>query len=118
MASRWRRPLLLASACWGAFVVVLAAAYWLPAARWGDGWAVEGFLNLHRPWLKNIAVHVAHLANPLPFALLTVLLASIALVRGRARRAGSLAPAGGRWRRGLRARRLGVGDAPRLALPE
>src|SRR5258708_34792764 len=70
MASGWRRPLLLAGGCWGAFVVVLVAAYWRPVARWGHGWAVEGFLNLHRPWLKNIAVHVAHMANPLPFALL------------------------------------------------
>jgi membrane-associated phospholipid phosphatase len=48
---------------------------------------VEGFLNLHRPWLKNLAAHVAHLANPLPFALLTVLLATIALIRGRPRHA-------------------------------
>jgi len=87
MVSGWRRPLLLAGACWGAFVVVLVAAYWLPVARWGDGWAVEGFLNLHRPGLKNVASHVAHLANPLPFVLLTVLLASIALVRGRPRHA-------------------------------
>jgi membrane-associated phospholipid phosphatase len=87
MASGWRRPLLLAGACWGAFVVVLAAAYWLPVARWGDAWAVEGFLNLHRPWLKDVASHIAHLANPVPFALATVGLATIALVRGRPRHA-------------------------------
>jgi membrane-associated phospholipid phosphatase len=48
---------------------------------------VEGLLNLHRPWLTNIATHVAHLANPLPFALLTVLLAAVALARGRPRHA-------------------------------
>jgi membrane-associated phospholipid phosphatase len=87
MASGWKRPLLLAGACWGAFVVVLAAAYWLPVARWGDGWAVEGFLNLQRPWLNDVAYDVARLANPLPFALFTVLLASIALMRGRPRHA-------------------------------
>jgi membrane-associated phospholipid phosphatase len=87
MASGWRRPLLLGGACWGAFVVVLVAAYWLPVARWGDGWAVEGFLNLHRPWLTNIASHVAHTANPLPFAVATVGLATIALVRARPRHA-------------------------------
>jgi membrane-associated phospholipid phosphatase len=87
MAPGWRRPLLLACACWDAFVVVLSAAYWLPAAKWGDGWAVEGFLSLQRPRLNDVAADVAHLANPLPFALLTVLLASIALARGRPRHA-------------------------------
>jgi membrane-associated phospholipid phosphatase len=78
---------VLAGACWGAFALVCASAYWLPVARWGDGWAVEGFLNLQRPWLNDIATHVAHLANPLPFALCTVALAVIALRRGRPRHA-------------------------------
>ncbi|MFL5839644.1 MAG: phosphatase PAP2 family protein [Thermoleophilaceae bacterium] len=55
--------------------------------RWADGWAVEGFLNLQRPWLDTVAHDVAHLADPLPFALFTVVLASIALYRGRPRHA-------------------------------
>jgi membrane-associated phospholipid phosphatase len=44
-------------------------------------------VKLDRPGLKTVAADVAHLANPLPFALLTVLLASLALVRGRPRHA-------------------------------
>jgi membrane-associated phospholipid phosphatase len=87
MSAGWRRPLVLAAACWGGFVVVLAAAYWLPVTRWADGWAVDGFLNLQRPWLTRAASHVAHLANPLPFAIFTVLLACLALYRGRPRQA-------------------------------
>jgi membrane-associated phospholipid phosphatase len=87
MSSGWRRPLLLAGACWCAFVVVLVAAYWLPVAKWGDGWAVEGFLNLQRPRLDSLASHVAHLANPVPFALMTIGLACVALYRRRPRHA-------------------------------
>jgi membrane-associated phospholipid phosphatase len=87
MSSSWKRPLLLAGACWGVFVVVLVTAYWLPFGMWFDGWAVDGFLNLQRPWLDNLGSHVAHLANPLPFVLCTVALAAIALYRGRPRQA-------------------------------
>jgi membrane-associated phospholipid phosphatase len=87
VSSGWKRPLLLAGVCWGVFAAVLAAAYWLPVARWADGWAVEGFLNLQRPRLNSAAFDIATLANPLPFAVATVALASIALYRGRPRQA-------------------------------
>jgi membrane-associated phospholipid phosphatase len=70
-----------------AFAAVLVVAYWLPAGKWADGWAVEGFLNLQRPWLNHIATVVAKLADPVPFALCTVALASIALYRRRPRHA-------------------------------
>jgi membrane-associated phospholipid phosphatase len=66
---------------------VLVAAYWQPTVRWADGWAVEGFLNLQRPWLDTLANDVAHLADPLPFGVFTIVLASIALYRGRPRHA-------------------------------
>jgi membrane-associated phospholipid phosphatase len=87
MFSGWRRPLLLAGACWAAFVAVLVAAYWQPTVRWADGWAVAGFLHLQRPGLDKVASAVAHLADPLPFAVFTIGLASIALLRGRPRHA-------------------------------
>jgi membrane-associated phospholipid phosphatase len=78
---------LLAGACWAAFVAVLVAAYWQPTVMWADGWAVEGFLHLQRPALDRVANAVAHLADPLPFAVFTIVLASIALYRGRPRHA-------------------------------
>jgi membrane-associated phospholipid phosphatase len=87
MTSGWKRPLALAGACWGAFALLVVAAYWLPVARWADGWAVESFRNLESPRLDPLAWHVAKLADPLPFALATVALAAIALRRGRPRHA-------------------------------
>jgi membrane-associated phospholipid phosphatase len=85
MASGWKRPLQLAGACWVAFGVLLVVAYWLPFAQWADGWAVEGFLNLQRPWLNHAASLVAKLADPGPFAVWTVALAGVALYRRRPR---------------------------------
>ena len=87
MRSGWRRPLLYAGVLWVAFVVLLVLAYWLPFARWADGWAVEGFLNLQRPWLNAVAFRVAHFANPGPFACWTLVLAGIAVLQRRPRRA-------------------------------
>jgi membrane-associated phospholipid phosphatase len=85
MASGWRRPLCLAGVCWAIFGVVLAVAYWLPVARWADGWSVEGFLNLQSPSLNGLAHPVATLADPGPFALWTALLAAVALYRRKPR---------------------------------
>src|SRR3954452_6767881 len=87
MVSGWKRPLQLAAASLVAFGVLLCAAYWLPVARWADGWAVEGFLNLQRPWLNPFAQHIADLANPGPFVIWTALLAGAALYQRRPRHA-------------------------------
>src|SRR3954464_3546035 len=87
MRPGWKRPLLLAGLCWVAFACLLVIAYWLPGAKWADGWAVEGFLNLQRPWLTQAAWHTAELANPAPFALWTIVLAGVALYRRRPRHA-------------------------------
>lgn len=87
MSSGWKRPLQLAGACWAAFAVVLVSAYLVSFGKRADGWAVEGFVNLQRPWLDGIASAVAKLADPGPFAIWTVLLAGIALYRRRPRHA-------------------------------
>ena len=87
MDSVWKRPLVGAAGCTAAFVAVLVLAYWLPLARWADGWAVEGFLHLQRPWLTRVASDVAHLANPLPFAVWTLVVVGVAIRRGRPRHA-------------------------------
>jgi membrane-associated phospholipid phosphatase len=87
MAWNWKRLLLLSALCWAGFVVVLVVAYWLPAASWADGWAVQGFFSLQRPWLDDIAFRVATLADPAPFAAWTVLLVAFALYRRQLRRA-------------------------------
>jgi membrane-associated phospholipid phosphatase len=87
MTARWKRPLLLSGVCWTALGALLVAAYWIPAVRWADGWAVEGFLRLHQPWLHDVGDPVARLADPGPFAIWTALLAGIALYRRRPRHA-------------------------------
>ncbi|MFL5851335.1 MAG: hypothetical protein ACJ77G_02460, partial [Solirubrobacteraceae bacterium] len=75
MSAGVKRPLQLAGACWVAFAAVLIAAYAVPFVQWADGWAVEGFINLQRPWLNDLAAFAASLADPGPFALWTVVLA-------------------------------------------
>ena len=85
MRALLRRPVLLAACCWAAFAVVMAAAYWLPPARWFDGWAVNGFLGLQSPWLDPWASRIAQLANPTPFTVAVVFLAALAIMRGRHR---------------------------------
>jgi membrane-associated phospholipid phosphatase len=87
MITGWKRPLQLAAACWVAFAVLLLAAYFLPFGKWADGWAVQGFVNLQRPWLDGIATFVARLANPGPYAIWVAALAGIALYRRRPRHA-------------------------------
>jgi hypothetical protein len=86
MTDAWRRPLIYASACVVAVLFLLVAAYWIPFVNWADGWAVQGFLNLQRPWLKDAAHFVARLADPVPFAVLTAAIALVALRRGMPRR--------------------------------
>lgn len=78
---------MLAGVCWLLFAGLLVVAYWLPVARWADGWSVEGFLNLQTPPLNTLANRVADLADPRPFAVWTAVLASVALYRKRPRHA-------------------------------
>lgn len=87
MSQGWKRPLRLAGVCWVLFAVVLVAAYWIPFVKWADGWSVAGFLSLQSPTANWFAVRTAKLADPVPFAVWTILLASIALYRGRPRHA-------------------------------
>jgi membrane-associated phospholipid phosphatase len=87
MSALTRRPLLLAAACWVAFAGVLASAYAVPLTMWADGWAVRSFRGMEKPGLESIAAVTAHLADPLPFALATLVLAGIAIARGRPRHA-------------------------------
>jgi membrane-associated phospholipid phosphatase len=83
MRSRVLPPLLLSILC----ALGLAAIY-VVSFRWGrghgaDSAALEGFVGLDRPSVFAVTDRFAHLADPLPFALLLVACACIALARGR-----------------------------------
>jgi membrane-associated phospholipid phosphatase len=80
---RPRTPLTLALL--GAILLALTGvlAKLVPLTRSGDVRTLNGFLELNRPRLTPALDHVAHLADPAPYALCGLILALIALARGR-----------------------------------
>ena len=82
-----KTPLLLASGCALAFVVLLSLAYGSGIARWADGVALHGFMDLQRPLVTPVAQRIAHLADPLPYALLGSALIAVALAGRQPRHA-------------------------------
>jgi membrane-associated phospholipid phosphatase len=69
------------------FVVLLGFAYMSPGARWADASALQGFLGLQRPAVNGLALTVGRLGDAPPVGLFALLLAGIALARGRPRSA-------------------------------
>ena len=78
-----RSLLAAAAACAGGFVVLLAIAYGWPVARWADGAALDGFIELRSALDATLLDRIAHLADPAPYALAGLVFAAWALVRGR-----------------------------------
>lgn len=68
-----------------AFVVLLVLAYGSPQARWLDAAALQGFVDLQRPVVRSVSQNFVKLGDPMPFALVSCALASVALARGRPR---------------------------------
>jgi membrane-associated phospholipid phosphatase len=65
-----------------------AVAVWLAAFRTGagtraDATIMSGFLELRSPRVESLANAVAHLADPAPFALATIAIVVVALLRRR-----------------------------------
>jgi membrane-associated phospholipid phosphatase len=83
-----RRPgnlLLAALWCAVAFLALLAVAYGSEDARSLDARALHGFIDLQRPAVERTVNEIAALGSPPQVALLTALLAGVALIRGRPR---------------------------------
>jgi len=74
-----------AAACVVAFGVVLALAYWSAEARAVDAAALEGFLGLDPRGSQPFANALVDIGNPAPVALTGLLVALLALARGRPR---------------------------------
>ncbi|MEX2196836.1 MAG: phosphatase PAP2 family protein [Thermoleophilaceae bacterium] len=87
MLARAKLPLALAAGCAGAFLGLLALAYFAGFAAWSDGAALQGFLGLQRPLTVPVFDRLVHLADPLPYALFGLGLVAAALAQGRPRHA-------------------------------
>ena len=85
MDERVRTLLFGAAACAGLFGLILLLAYTVPAARELDAKALEGFLGLQRPKVDHFTETMVRLGDPPTVGAVGVLLAAIALLRGRPR---------------------------------
>lgn len=80
-----RIPLLGAFACAIGLALTGVLAYLVPIAHAKDAISLQAFIALNRPQLTPTIAHVAHLADPAPYALIGLSLALVALARGRGR---------------------------------
>src|SRR3954466_13021826 len=64
--------------CFVAFVGLLALAYYSTAGRWVDNSALHGFEAIHHDKVDRVATVVAHLCNPLPYAVAALIVIAIA----------------------------------------
>ncbi|MCD6725961.1 MAG: phosphatase PAP2 family protein [Solirubrobacteraceae bacterium] len=85
MLSRPRVSLLAALGCLIGLALTGALAYLVPVVQVRDSATLEGFAALNGPRLTPVVDRIAHLADPLPYALIGLALAALALVRGRTR---------------------------------
>ena len=77
-----RRLWMAAAACVAAFLVLLALVYGTEPGAAADEHALQAFGELGRPRLAELADAIANLADPLPFALIGLVLVAIGFVRG------------------------------------
>jgi membrane-associated phospholipid phosphatase len=82
---RVRTLLYGTAACAGLFGLILLLAYTVPAARELDAKALEGFLGLQRPKVDSFTQAMVRLGDPPIVGVVGILLAAIALLRGRPR---------------------------------
>jgi membrane-associated phospholipid phosphatase len=83
--ARARTLLLGAAGCAALFALILLLAYGFPATRELDAKALEGWFGFQRPTVDAATRGIAHLGDPPVVGVLGVLLAGIALLRGRPR---------------------------------
>lgn len=76
-------PLALAALAAVALAITGVLAKLIPIARQGDGETLNGFVGLNSPRLTPLLDHVAHSADPGPYALVALVLTVVALARRR-----------------------------------
>src|SRR3954454_9646038 len=85
MVRRPRIALLAALACLAGLGATLVLAYFAPPFGGRDAATLQGFVDLNRPRLTPWLSHLAHLADPAPYALIGLALIVLALARRRGR---------------------------------
>src|SRR3954471_23393045 len=72
--------IMVAAALWCAvgFVGLLALAYFVGPARWIDNAALHGFTAMSNDRVDRVASAIAHLCNPLPYAVASLVVIAIA----------------------------------------
>jgi len=80
-----RIPFIGAVLCAVGLALTGVLAYLVPVIHNRDAVTLQGFISLNRPRLTPLFDHVAHLADPAPYALIGLSLAVVALARRRAR---------------------------------
>jgi membrane-associated phospholipid phosphatase len=83
-------PLLLATLTAIALAITGVLAKLVPLTRAGDQQTLNGFVDLNAPHRTPALNAIAHLADPGSYALVALVLAAIALARGRARVAAAI----------------------------
>jgi membrane-associated phospholipid phosphatase len=77
-----RRLWMAAAACVAAFLVLLAVVYTTDPGAAADQRGLVGFGELQRPRLAELADKVASLADPVPFAVIGLVIVAVAFMRG------------------------------------
>jgi membrane-associated phospholipid phosphatase len=77
-----RRLWMAAAACVAAFLALLVFVYATNRGAIADRRALVGFGELQRPRLAEISDGIAHLADPVPFALIGLAIVAIGFIRG------------------------------------
>jgi membrane-associated phospholipid phosphatase len=85
MALRPRALLAGAALCAVVFVVLLTLSYEWSWVRWVDASSLQGFLGLQGGRVSPVAEAIGSLGNSIPVAIAAVVLAGVALARGRPR---------------------------------
>jgi membrane-associated phospholipid phosphatase len=90
MARTPRQLLIAAAGCAAVFALLLAAIYISWRVRRLDATAMDGFLELQRPWLTSMSERVANLGDAGAVGLSGLALAAIAVARGKPRHAAAV----------------------------
>lgn len=80
-----RTALLGALVCLVGLAITGALAYLVPIVQARDSATLQGFVALNRPRVTELIVHIAHLADPKPYALIGLSIAAVAFLRRRHR---------------------------------